>query len=55
MDTAELLYLGLVLFAFAAFSATVMWVLHDDVRNRRRREAKASATNDTYSSQARAA
>ncbi|MBI3506643.1 MAG: hypothetical protein HY059_17530 [Proteobacteria bacterium] len=39
MDTGEILFLGLVLFAFAAFSVTVMWVLHDDVRNSAKRAA----------------
>jgi hypothetical protein len=56
MDTVDMLFLGLVLFAFTAFSATVMWVLHDDVRNRERRAAAPRAqANDAGAPQARAA
>ncbi len=52
MTTVEMLFLGLVLFAFAAFSGTVMWVLHDDVRNR---AARATNANDEATHKARAA
>ena len=46
MDTAEILFLGLLLTAFAAFTATVGWVLHDDTRNRAKRAAnEATATH----------
>ncbi len=55
MDTVDMLYLGLVLFSFFAFSGTVMWVLHDDVRNRARRDAQQPRANDTAAPRARAA
>ncbi|MBL8834269.1 MAG: hypothetical protein JNL71_17900 [Rhodospirillales bacterium] len=55
MGTFELLYLGLVLFAFFAFSGTVMWVLHDDVRNRAARTARGANANDGTMPTARAA
>ncbi len=48
MDTAEILFLGLLLTAFTAFIATVGWVLHDDSRNTAKRaasEATAAANN----------
>ncbi|MBL8808183.1 MAG: hypothetical protein JNN22_15160 [Rhodospirillales bacterium] len=55
MDIVDILFLGLVLVAFFAFSVTVMWVLHDDVRNRRRREALVHNSNDGAVPHARAA
>lgn len=55
MATAEMLFLGLVLFAFAAFSGIVMWVLHDDVRNRAARTAYGTNANDETASKAHAA
>ena len=34
METAEMLFLGLVLTAFVTFSGIVMWVLNEDLRHR---------------------
>ena len=55
MDTSDMLFLGLVFAAFAAFFVTVMWVLHDDVRNRAVRAARSSNANDATAAKARAA
>lgn len=55
MATAEMLFLGLVLTAFAAFSGTVMWVLHDDVRNRAARTVRGANANEGAAPEARAA
>ena len=55
MDTSDMLFLGLVFVAFAAFFVTVMWVLHDDVRNRAARAARSSNANDEAPANARAA
>lgn len=47
METAEILFLGLVLAAFVTFSATVMWVLNEDLRHRTgRRPAEGPANDD---------
>ncbi len=55
MDTSDMLFLGLVFVAFAAFFVTVMWVLHDDVRNRAARAARSANANQKASVEARAA
>lgn len=57
MDTSDMLFLGLVFVAFAAFFITVMWVLHDDVRNRAARAARGANGNvsDETAAKARAA
>jgi DUF438 domain-containing protein len=55
MDTSDMLFLGLVFVAFAAFFVTVMWVLHDDVRNRAARAARGANANQKTSVEARAA
>jgi hypothetical protein len=58
MDTSDMLFLGLVFVAFAAFFITVMWVLHDDVRNRAARAARGAngnANDETAAKAARAA
>jgi hypothetical protein len=55
MDTAEMLFLALVLVAFATFSGTVMWVLNDDVRNRARRDAARFNDNSGTTDAVRAA
>jgi hypothetical protein len=46
MQTTELLYLCLVLFAFATFSSVVLWVMFDDARNRDKRAHGGTAAND---------
>jgi hypothetical protein len=46
METAELLFLVLVLTAFFTFSGTVMWVLNDDLRRRERGRRTDGAAND---------
>ena len=55
MDTFGMLFLGLVFVAFAAFFVTVMWVLHDDVRNRAVRATRNANANDETAIRARAA
>jgi len=46
METAEILFLGLVLTAFVTFSGTVMWVLNDDLRHRAERRRADGPAND---------
>jgi hypothetical protein len=46
METAEILFLGLVLTAFVTFSGTVMWVLNEDLRHRAGRRRTGGPAND---------
>ena len=55
MDTAEILFLGLLLTAFTTFTATVGWVLHDDARHSAKRAADKAAESAAAPEMKRAA